>query len=329
MPEMQSQRSTTRDAQLQALLQALQDSRELRIKDQQLQDSQRQIEELTHQVEEKNQLLQTVRQDLLKCEQTIEELRASNDRLKQELQQAVEDKQAGQRQLQELIQERYMTWQEESKVPEKICRGSAASESDSNVAYFNGYGSTRIYSYNSDTREWRRLPADAPHKYFTLVIVKHMLTMVGGRLRSGEATDSLLSLMGDKQWRPDLPAMPTKRSLTAVVCSGCSLIVAGGYDGRSRLTTVEVLDTSTRQWCIASSLAHPFHLATISICGVRVFILGGEDQTVLSCFLPELLQSCQPPQLAGKLRTAPANQFTVWQRVAGCSGRVRCSRQRH
>ena len=299
--------------QLQSLLQALQDSRELRIKDQQLQDSQRQIKELTHQVEEKNQQLQTVTQDLLQCEQTIGDLRAANDRLKQELQQAVKDKQAGQRKLQELNQQRYMTWRDGPKVPEKICRGSVASESDSNMAYFNGYHSTRIYSYNSDTREWRWVPPYTPHKYFTLVIVKHILTMVGGELRSGEATDSLLSLMGDKQWLPDLPAMPTKRYLTAVVCSGFSLIVAGGYDGRNRLTTVEVLDTGTRQWSIASSLTHPFHIATISICGVRVFILGGEDQTVLSCFLPELLQSYQPQPPAGK---PPANQSTIWQRVA-------------
>ena len=51
-------------------------------------------------------------------------------------------------------------------------------------------------------------------------------------------------------------------------------------------------------------------------------MLGGLDQTssgtrsVLSCSVPELLQSCQPQPLAGKLRTAPANQSTIWQRVA-------------
>jgi len=50
-------------------------------------------------------------------------------------------------------------------------------------------------------------------------------------------------------------------------------------------------------------------------------MLGGYDQTgyphsVLSCSIPELLQSCQTQPLAGKLRTAPANKSTIWRQVA-------------
>ena len=215
----------------------------------------------------------------------------------------------------------HMKWQRESKAPEKMRRGSAAA--DSNMAYFHGDGSTTVHSYDSNTREWLRLPA-TPHKYSTLVVVHHVLTMVGGQI-SGGATDSLLSLMGEGRgikWLPNLPAMPTKRYYTAAVCSGRSLIVAGGkVDNRNRLATVEVLDTDTRQWSIASALTHPFSLATISICGERLYMLGGWDQTVytrsvLSCSVPELLQSCQPQPLAGKLRTAPANQSTIWRHVA-------------
>ena len=216
----------------------------------------------------------------------------------------------------------HMKWQTESKAPEKMFRGSAAA--DSNMAYFHGDGSTTVHSYDSNTREWHRLPA-TPHTRSTLVVVHHVLTMVGG-LISGGATDSLLSLMGEGRgikWLPNLPAMPTKRCETAVVCSGRSLIVVGGRDGRNELSTVEVLDTDTRQWSIACSLTHPFTDATISICGERLYMLGGDDQTgypgtrsVLSCSVPELLQSHQPQPLAGKLRTAPANQSTIWRRVA-------------
>ena len=215
----------------------------------------------------------------------------------------------------------HMKWQRESKAPEKMLRGSAAA--DSNMAYFHGNGSTTVHSYDSNTREWSRLPA-APHTRSTLVVVHHVLTMVGGQI-SGGATDSLLSLMGEGRgikWLPNLPAMPTKRYETAAVCSGRSLIVAGGNDGRNGLSTVEVLDTDTRQWSIASALTHPFFRATISICGERLYMLGGIDQTdswtrsVLSCSVPELLQSCQPQPLAGKLRTAPANQSTIWRCVA-------------
>ena len=203
-------------------------------------------------------------------------------------------------------------------------RGSAAA--DSSMAYFNGFGSTTVHSYDSDTWEWHRLPA-TPHTYSTLVVVHYILTMVGGRI-SGGATDSLLSLVGEgwnKKWLPNLPAMPTKRYFTAVVYCGRSLIVAGGRDDRNRLVTVEVLDTDTRQWSIASSLTHPFSSVTISICGERLYMLGGSDHTgdqgtfsVLSCSVAELLQSCQPQPTVWQrlLRTAPANQCTIWWRVA-------------
>ena len=321
------------------LRQALQDSQELlRIKDQ-LQDHQRQNEELTLQVEKKTRQLQSFEQR----EQTIGELRVTTDQLKRQLQQAkkqVEENHYAtmerERKVRELTEQlqamkppeasphvmqqkviRDMRWKKESKAPEKMHRGSTASVC--NIAYFNSYDSTKVHSYNFDTWEWHQL-TDTPHAYSTLVVVQHMLTMVGGVI-SGVATDSLLSLGRDKKWLPDLPAMPTKRYFTAVVCCGRFLIVAGGKEGHNKLATVEVLDTDTRQWSIASSLTHPFTEATMSICGERLYMLGGYNPTgqtccVLSCSVPELLQSCQPQPLAGKLRTAPANQSTIWRYVA-------------
>ena len=378
-----------RYTQLQTLQQKLQ------TKDQQLQDSQRQIQELTHQVEEKQHSKETVlqklneqiqsneqviaefRRKLLQHKEVIKQLQDTIGQLRRDLQQAVEEKQAGERRLRELNQQllkmpqvgarphetttpprpelqhpqkkqlatedehlqpmkrpgpppqksvmprktiRDMSWQKESKAPEEMRRGSAAA--DSNVAYFNGGGSTTVHSYDSSTLEWCRLPA-TPHTHFTLAVVQHILTMVGGQI-SGKTTDSLLSLMGegrDKKWLPNLPAMPTKRYYTAVVCSGRSLIVAGGSDDSNRLSTVEVLDTDTRQWSTASSLTHPFTEATISICGERLYMLGGDQtgnrtRSVLSCSVPELLRSCHPQPLAGKVQAAPANQSPLWRNVA-------------
>ena len=402
-----SQRRThTLQQELQTKDQQLQDSQrrthtlqqELQTKDQQLQDSQRQIQQLTHEkqhtIDDKETLLRELNQqlhsneqvtaefqrNLLQHEQTNRQLQDTVGQLRRDLQQAVEEKQAGERRLREDNQQlpimpqvgarpretitpsrvklqqprekqhaagngqlqrmkrpgrlpqqtvtqqkaiKDMGWQEEPKAPEKMFRGSAAV--DANIAYFNGWGLTTVHSYDSDAREWHRLP-DAPHTLSTLVVVHHILTMVGGEI-SGRATDSLLSLMGEgrgKKWLPNLPAMPTKRYDTAAMCSGHSLIVAGGNkDGSNRLATVEVLDTDARQWSIASSLTRPLTEATISICGGRLYMLGGRDQTgylgthsVLSCSIPELLQSCQTQPLAGKLRTAPANKSTIWRQVA-------------
>ena len=355
-------RIDTLQQELQTKDQQLQDSqRHVLTLQQELQDSRRQFQRNLLQHEQANKQLQdTVGQLTHDLQQAVEEKQASERRLREQNQQLLKMPQVGARphetitpprpELQQPQEEQHATrdrqlqpmkrpgplpqktvmqqktigdmkWQTESKAPEKMYRGSAAA--DSNMAYFHGDDSTTVHSYDSNTLEWRWLPA-TPHTNSTVVVVHHVLTMVGGQI-SGGATDSLLSLMGegrDMKWLPNLPAMPTKRYNTAVVCSGRSLIIAGGRDGRNRLSTVEVLDTDTRQWSIASSLTHPFSYATISICGERLYMLGGNDQTVrgthsvLSCSVPELLQSCQPQPLAGKLRTAPAYQSTIWRRVA-------------
>ena len=72
-----------------------------------------------------------------------------------------------------------------------------------------------------------------------------------------KVSNSLLSLT-DKKWTEQFPSMPTKRWLTTAVCSGRSLVVAGGIgEGRKKLSTVEVMDTETLQWSTASNLPLP------------------------------------------------------------------------
>ena len=390
----------TKDQQLLDSQRQLRDSqRRTDTLQQELQDKQQQIQQLTYQVEEKqhtiddretqlrqvNRQLQDNEQVTAEFQQNFLQHEQTNSQLRRDLQQAVEEKQAGERQLQELtqrlqvmqvgVQEKSITqprqelqqvqpvehaavgqqrqlqkpkteqlqlmkrtetqsqkalvqqktiqdmkWQKEFKAPEKIRRGSAAS--DSNMAYFNGRDSTKVYSYDSDTQKWGQLP-DTPHIYTTLVVVQHILTMVGGYL-IGKVTNSLLSLMGEGGamiWLPHFPAMPTARRHTAAVCSGHSLVVAGGTgDGGNSLATVEVLDIDAGQWSTACSLPDPFSSATISICHERLYLMGGYDKT-FTCSIPELLQSqTQSLTMAGKLwrmlRTEPAKQTTKWRQVA-------------
>ena len=308
----------------------------------QLQQTQQRMEEQQHAIEAREEQLRELNQQL----QGMTRTGAQENPLirpRQELQQAqpVEHAAVGQqRQLQKpktqqlqqmkrtatppqkaLVQQktiRDLKWQKESKAPEAMWRGSAAS--DSKMAYFNGSDSTKVHSYDSETQKWRQLP-NTPHTHTALVVVQHILTMVGGYV-SGKVTNSLLSLMGEggaMKWLPHFPAMPTARRSTAAVCSGHSLIVAGGRGDGDRLATVEVLDIDTKQWSTACSLPHPFPEATISICRERLYLMGGWDETgsatpsVLTCSVPELLQS-----QTEKLRTEPEpdRQTTKWRRIA-------------
>ena len=279
-----------RERQLNQELQDLQNTnKQLRLE---LQHTYEKVEEKQHAIEASErqlwQQLQTIKQATAQAEKNLLQGQMSGD----------------------------LSWQKCTNIPEKMLRGTAVS--DGKMVYFNSELSTKLYAYNSDTQQWSGLP-DCPFSWSSLVIVQHMLTTVGGVL-GYDPTNSLCSLTGegsDRKWSAHFSVMPTKRWWVATVCRGQSLIVAGGFDGRNRLSTVEVMDTETQQWSNVDSLPHPFYSATAAICEDRLYILGGKDESgvttlsALTCSISELLR---PLTVQEKLK--PAEQPTVWCHIA-------------
>ena len=190
---------------------------------------------------------------------------------------------------------------------------------DGGVAYFQpqGFIEPIVIAYNSANNKWSELPK-CPNHGFSLAIINSLLTAIGGETPTNEVTNTLFSFT-DSEWTEQFPPMPTKRWLTTAVCSGRSLVVAGGSTGYKFLSTVEVMDTESLQWSTASNLPHTLHQATATLCGDQVYILGGFNQankyskSVFTCSLASLLQSCQPQSLLARLKAF----FTkVWQKLA-------------
>ena len=213
-----------------------------------------------------------------------------------------------------------LRWRDGGNAPHKMCGYGAAV--DGRVAYYNS-GEHEIFAYNSTTKKWSELPK-CPNLSFSLTGSNSLLTTIGGLTSNYELTNSLLSLTGEK-WTEQFPPMPTKRSLTTAVCSGRSLIVAGGLgEGDERLSIVEVMDTETLQWLTASSLPHSLCGELATICADQVFMLGGFDwsrkyttSALFTCSLAALLQSCQPQSLGAQLNTLSlASRPEVWHQLA-------------
>ena len=189
-------------------------------------------------------------------------------------------------------------------------RGAAVSHGK--MAYFNSYGSTSVYSYDSQGQLWQMLPS-CHSRNSALVMANNKLTTVGGE-QDGRPTNSLASLTGegmDSEWAELFPRMPTARYNLAAVCRGRNVIAAGGNDGGRELSTLEILDTDLRQWSSAASLPHPMDRASITVCGDLLYLLGGCDQKdrtlpVLTSSITDLLHQQQET----------ANQPAVWRRAA-------------
>ena len=185
-----------------------------------------------------------------------------------------------------------LKWREESKAF-GMFRGAFVVDGD--AAYFmNLYGQSSSYK-----KKWSKLPK-YPYQYSSLAVVNGQLTAIGGCenvYKRHTYTNKLLSLRGS--WSDVFPPMPTKRRCTTAVTSKDHLIVAGGATGPDRaniINTVELMDTKTLVWSTVASLPHPYNLASSTISGDLLYMLGGwsdkgMSKSMLTCSLTELLES--------------------------------------
>ena len=197
-----------------------------------------------------------------------------------------------------------LNWTKGGNAPRVMFRSTDAVV-DGSMAYFRPDGTGKIYSYHSITDMWSHLP-DCPPEHPALTTVSGLLITVGGY-----DCNLLFSFTGegsDGKWTEVFPPMTTKRSQAAAVCTGNSLIVAGGMGLRKRcLTTVEIMNTDTQEWSAAADLPRPLRRASATICDDIVYVLGAVDdsqsplETVYSCSLSALHQTCHSNSLVESL----------------------------
>ena len=267
--------------------------RQLQEKDRTIATKERQLRQLNQQLEANEQVIADFQHKHLDSDNQIYDLQqrlVANDRQIRELQPTAKPQVRGQSARKGPLR---LHWRKCGTAPHMMSRPSCVV--DGNMAYFNSYHSNDVYSYDSEKQKWSSLP-QSPHRLCSLAVVSGLLTAIGGRLDSN-VTNQLFSLAGEGKWVERFPPMPTNRYGTAAVCSGKSLVVAGGGGGDYKpLHTVEVMDTETPQWSTASSLPFALRYATATMCQDRIYLLGYEEsnepRSVLACSIADLLQSC-------------------------------------
>ena len=205
------------------------------------------------------------------------------------------------------------------------------------VAYFYSWKENKIMMYNSETGKWAILP-ECPNTDFAIAMVKGLFTTIGGKQSSdNKHTKTLLSLKTSRvllrrteqqKWTKTYPPMVYYHESPAVACTSTSLIVAGGWGPDEKQAPVEAMDTNTLHWSTVASLPHPWGQTSATLCGDRMYIAGGfvegdQSNSVMTCFVSELLQStatqCQPlgarPTAASGLQPS-IDSHNVWQEVA-------------
>ena len=277
--------------------------------------TQKQVIHLTAEVEDKKRHLDRLREALVQQQQENQDLRQEvsfqADRiadLEQQLQVLQNPKGIN----------RSLSWTPFKNAPCKMYRGTTAVEGS--TIYINPSSTVQVFRCNTETLEWSTLP-DCSHTDFGLAIVNGLLTTVGGNLSPSEKskpTNVLLTFLRGHRWSTHFPPMPTKRLEPAVACTNHLLLVAGGKaELLGKLSTVEVMDTTTCQWFIAASLPIPVSGMSITVAGENIYLLGGFDErgaslSAFACTVSALRHSLHSRSFGIRLKSSR----NAWRTIA-------------
>ena len=115
-------------------------------------------------------------------------------------------------------------------------------------------------------------------KSFSMAVVNNQLVLVGGRDVQTSRLTNQLGVWNEqsKRWTHPLPLMTRAcRSPSVATHNNRWLVVMGGYDDKTQISRVEILDTDSTQWYHAASLPQPLSSALPAIIGNMCYLLGG------------------------------------------------------
>ena len=84
--------------------------------------------------------------------------------------------------------------------------------------------------------------------------------------------------MATSAWS-NLPDMPTSRKLAAGGAMGANLYVVGGYDGTTKLTTLECYNPSTSTWGTLNPMSTARSHVAAAVIGSKMYAIGGHAET--------------------------------------------------
>jgi len=182
-----------------------------------------------------------------------------------------------------------------------------------NNLYVGGGGSDSdlctVLKYDQSNDTWSKLP-HYDCKWFGMSAINGYLTVVGGRDIATYRTSKKVGVWepSSQRWTQPYPPMITPRYDPEVTTYNNYLLAAGGNDGFSPLTTVEVLDVRDgRQWLTVTQLPVPCDLKTSAIIHNNWYVITSTKE-VMHCSLPDMCSQTTS-------KSAATETLAQWQRL--------------
>ena len=132
-----------------------------------------------------------------------------------------------------------------------------------------------VMTYGISAGKWATLP---PYNtlYFAMTAIDNHLVLVGGKRRDGVSSKVLGVWSEDsKKWTHPYPDMTTPRALCSAVMYKQYLVVAGGEGADKDLSSVEVMNTDTKQWFAGPPTPTAWTSMKTAIVGDICYFMGG------------------------------------------------------
>ncbi len=126
--------------------------------------------------------------------------------------------------------------------------------------------------------QWTKLP-EYTTEYFAMTSHENRLVLVGGRDPKNYKRTNQLAVFESGEWTHPYPPMNIARSSSIAVSFSNHIIVAGGFDDKECISSVEVLNVTSREWYIAQSLPNPRSFLESTLIGNILYLMGGWDHT--------------------------------------------------
>ena len=134
-----------------------------------------------------------------------------------------------------------------------------------------------VMTYNIISQKWSQLPQYTA-RWFAMTVIHNKLTLVGGIDK--KINDRVTNVLGvwdadGRKWTHPYTPMPTPRYCSSAAVYRQWLIVAGGWSGETRTSSVELLDITSNQWYRAPSTPIPWSCMKSAIVGDTWYLMGG------------------------------------------------------
>ena len=152
--------------------------------------------------------------------------------------------------------------------------------------------------------QWREI--ETPVAGFGMAVVNSQLLIIGGVDKKDRATNQVWALDSvSGAWTQPFPAMSTARKWLSAVGYKRWVLVVGGYGKRC----VEVLDTATNKWYVATPVPDNAFLPSLTVIQDTLYVVWGRSAVSLS--IPILISDAVSQRPTTHTSSGP--QSTKWQ----------------